>query len=100
MVTRFTFWLGPLYQFRNHHGQLVVYLRLNGIVPPTTARRPGLTRTRPYHTVVVCQHERSRRLSGRRPERCVLHRPLLQQVGIGLLGDARAPARWRPRRGR
>ena len=41
MVTRFAFWLGPLYQFRNHHGQLVVYLRLNGIVPPTTARRPA-----------------------------------------------------------
>ena len=40
MVTRFTFWQGPLYQLRNHHGQLVVYLRLNGIVPPTTARRP------------------------------------------------------------
>ena len=41
MVTRYGFWLGPLYQVRNHHGQLVVYLRLNGIVPPTTARRPG-----------------------------------------------------------
>ena len=41
IVTRFAFWLGPLYQFRNHHGQLVVYLRLNGIVPPTTARRPA-----------------------------------------------------------
>lgn len=41
MVTRFTYWLGPIYQFRNHHGQLVVYLRLNGIVPPTTARRPS-----------------------------------------------------------
>ena len=40
MVTRYTFWQGPLYQLRNHHGQLVVYLRLNGIVPPTTARRP------------------------------------------------------------
>ena len=40
-VTRFTFWLQPLYQVRNHHGQLVVYLRLNGIVPPTTARRPA-----------------------------------------------------------
>ena len=39
MVTRATFWQGPLYQIRNHHGQLVVYLRLNGIVPPTTARR-------------------------------------------------------------
>ena len=41
MVTRFTFWQGPLYQVRNHHGQLVVYLRMNGIVPPTTARRPS-----------------------------------------------------------
>ena len=41
MVTRFAFWQGPLYQVRNHHGQLVVYLRLNGIVPPTTARRPA-----------------------------------------------------------
>jgi uncharacterized damage-inducible protein DinB len=39
MVTRLGFWLGPLYQIRNHHGQLVVYLRMNGIVPPTTARR-------------------------------------------------------------
>ena len=38
-VTRGTFWQGPLYQIRNHHGQLVVYLRMNGIVPPTTARR-------------------------------------------------------------
>ena len=41
MVTRFTFWMGPIYQLRNHYGQLVVYLRLNGIVPPTTARRPA-----------------------------------------------------------
>ena len=39
-VTRVTFWEGPLFQIRNHYGQLVVYLRLNGIVPPTTARRP------------------------------------------------------------
>ena len=38
-VTRFTFWQGPLYQMRNHHGQLVVYLRMNNIVPPPTARR-------------------------------------------------------------
>ena len=30
--TRATFWQGPLYQIRNHHGQLVVYLRMNGIV--------------------------------------------------------------------
>ena len=41
MVTRFAFWQGSFYQLRNHHGQLVVYLRLNGIVPPTTARRPA-----------------------------------------------------------
>lgn len=40
MVTRYGYWMGPLYQIRNHHGQLVVYLRMNGIVPPTTARRP------------------------------------------------------------
>jgi hypothetical protein len=40
-VSRFTFWQGPLYQVRNHYGQLVVYLRMNGIVPPATARRPG-----------------------------------------------------------
>jgi uncharacterized damage-inducible protein DinB len=39
IVTKATFWQGPLYQIRNHHGQLVVYLRLNGIVPPTSARR-------------------------------------------------------------
>jgi uncharacterized damage-inducible protein DinB len=39
MVTRATYWQGPLYQIRNHHGQLVVYLRMNGIVPPTSARR-------------------------------------------------------------
>jgi uncharacterized damage-inducible protein DinB len=38
-VTRATFWQGPLYQIRNHHGQLVVYLRMNGIVPPTSVRR-------------------------------------------------------------
>jgi uncharacterized damage-inducible protein DinB len=39
MVTRHGFWMGPLYQVANHHGQLVVYLRLSGIVPPATARR-------------------------------------------------------------
>jgi uncharacterized damage-inducible protein DinB len=38
-VTRVTFWQGPFYQIRNHYGQLVVYLRMNGIVPPATARR-------------------------------------------------------------
>lgn len=39
MVSRFVFWNGPILQFRNHQGQLIVYLRMNGIVPPTTARR-------------------------------------------------------------
>ena len=39
MVTRYGYWMGPLYQLANHYGQLVVYLRLNGIVPPATARR-------------------------------------------------------------
>ena len=38
-VTRGTFWQGPLYQIRNHYGQLVVYLRMNGIVPPASVRR-------------------------------------------------------------
>jgi len=39
MATRYGFWMGPLYQVANHHGQLIVYLRLSGIVPPATARR-------------------------------------------------------------
>jgi uncharacterized damage-inducible protein DinB len=39
MVTRYGFWMGPIYQLANHYGQLVVYLRLNNIVPPATARR-------------------------------------------------------------
>ena len=38
-VTRATFWQGPLFQLRNHYGQLVVYLRMNGIVPPASVRR-------------------------------------------------------------
>ncbi len=38
-VTRATFWQGPLFQIRNHYGQLVVYLRMNGIVPPASVRR-------------------------------------------------------------
>jgi uncharacterized damage-inducible protein DinB len=38
-VTRATFWMGPQYQLRNHYGQLVVYLRMNGIVPPASVRR-------------------------------------------------------------
>jgi hypothetical protein len=39
MVTRYGFWMGPIYQVANHYGQLVVYLRLNNILPPATARR-------------------------------------------------------------
>jgi uncharacterized damage-inducible protein DinB len=39
MVTRYGFWMGPLYPVADHYGQLVIYLRLNGIVPPATARR-------------------------------------------------------------
>jgi uncharacterized damage-inducible protein DinB len=39
MVTRYGFWMGPIYQVANHYGQLIVYLRLNDIVPPATARR-------------------------------------------------------------
>jgi len=39
MVTRYGFWMGPIYPVADHYGQLVVYLRLNGMVPPATARR-------------------------------------------------------------
>lgn len=39
MVSRYGFWMGPLLDGADHYGQLVVYLRLNGIVPPATARR-------------------------------------------------------------
>jgi hypothetical protein len=37
-VTRYGFWMGPMYQVAYHYGQLVVYLWLNDIVPPATAR--------------------------------------------------------------
>jgi uncharacterized damage-inducible protein DinB len=39
MVSRYGFWMGPLQDAADHYGQLVIYLRLNGIVPPVTARR-------------------------------------------------------------
>jgi uncharacterized damage-inducible protein DinB len=39
MVSRYGFWMGPLLDGFDHYGQLVIYLRLNGIVPPATARR-------------------------------------------------------------
>jgi uncharacterized damage-inducible protein DinB len=39
MVSRYGFWMGPLLDAGDHYGQLVIYLRLNGIVPPSTARR-------------------------------------------------------------
>ena len=39
MVTRYGFWMGPLQAVYDHYGQLIIYLRLNGIVPPATARR-------------------------------------------------------------
>ena len=39
VVTRYGFWMGPIYAVADHYGQLVVYLRLNNIVPPATARR-------------------------------------------------------------
>ncbi len=39
IVSRYGFWMGPLYPVADHYGQLVIYLRLNGIVPPATARR-------------------------------------------------------------
>ena len=39
MVSRYGFWMGPIQDGADHYGQLVIYLRLNGIVPPATARR-------------------------------------------------------------
>jgi len=39
MLSRYGFWMGPLQDGADHYGQLVIYLRLNGIVPPATARR-------------------------------------------------------------
>jgi hypothetical protein len=39
MVSRYGFWMGALLDASGHYGQLVIYLRLNGIVPPATARR-------------------------------------------------------------
>jgi uncharacterized damage-inducible protein DinB len=39
MLSRYGFWMGPLQDATDHYGQLVIYLRLNGIVPPATARR-------------------------------------------------------------
>jgi hypothetical protein len=39
MVTRYGFWMGALPPVADHYGQLVIYLRLNDIVPPATARR-------------------------------------------------------------
>jgi uncharacterized damage-inducible protein DinB len=39
MLSRYGFWMGALQDATDHYGQLVIYLRLNGIVPPATARR-------------------------------------------------------------
>jgi hypothetical protein len=39
MLSRYGFWMGPIQDATDHYGQLVIYLRLNGIVPPATARR-------------------------------------------------------------
>lgn len=39
MVSRYGFWMGALQDAADHYGQLVIYLRLNGIIPPATARR-------------------------------------------------------------
>jgi uncharacterized damage-inducible protein DinB len=39
MVSRYGFWMATVQDATDHYGQLVIYLRLNGIVPPATARR-------------------------------------------------------------
>lgn len=38
MISRYGFWSADIRHASEHYGQLVVYLRLNGIVPPATAR--------------------------------------------------------------
>lgn len=38
MLSRYGFWSAQIRHGAEHFGQLVVYLRLNGIVPPATAR--------------------------------------------------------------
>ena len=38
MISRYGFWSAQIRHGAEHYGQLVVYLRLNGIVPPATAR--------------------------------------------------------------
>lgn len=38
MISRYGFWSSQIRHGAEHYGQLVVYLRLNGIVPPATAR--------------------------------------------------------------
>ena len=34
-------WSGAIEHAVDHYGQMVIYLRLNGIVPPTTAKQPA-----------------------------------------------------------
>jgi hypothetical protein len=38
-MTRITAYLHALHDIEDHYGNLVVYLRLNGITPPSTAAR-------------------------------------------------------------
>lgn len=38
MISRYGFWSAQIRHGAEHYGQMVVYLRLNGIVPPATAR--------------------------------------------------------------
>ena len=69
-VTRATFWQGPLYQIRNHHGQLVVYLQDErhrsaderaAVGLASFAKRPPGSETRPlsprrrWLLVTLCQ---------------------------------------------
>jgi len=38
-VQRWSFILGAIQDNMNHYGNLVVYVRMNGLVPPRTANR-------------------------------------------------------------
>jgi uncharacterized damage-inducible protein DinB len=39
-VTRYTFWMDALEHAGEHYGSLVVYYRLNGMIPPASRPRP------------------------------------------------------------
>lgn len=41
VMSQYGFWMGVVVSSGEHYGSLVVYYRLNGLVPPVSRRRPG-----------------------------------------------------------